>query len=148
METITAPKKALKVLLVEDNRGDIVLMQKSLRECRVPVDLQVVQDGEAALMALRESIGFPGKEDPDLVLLDLGLPKIDGQQVLQAIKGNPGLKHIPVFVVSSSNSDQDIASAFQHQANLYFVKPMEIGQFDILIKKIEDFWLKDIHSTD
>jgi two-component system, chemotaxis family, response regulator Rcp1 len=144
MVKVDFPKKAVKILLVEDNWGDIVLMEKFLKTCRFPVDLKFARDGEEALTTLGQSISFTGKEDPDLVLLDLGLPKIDGHQVLRAIKGNPGLKHIPVFIVSSSSTEKDIAIAFQNHANLYIVKPKEIEQFDTIIKKIEDFWLYDI----
>jgi two-component system, chemotaxis family, response regulator Rcp1 len=143
MVTVHFPEKAIKILLVEDNRSDVVLMRRLLEKCRFPVDLQVVRDGEEALASLRKSAGFDGKEDPDLVLLDLGLPKIDGHQVLEAIKNSPGLKHLPVFILSSSNADQDVATAFQNKASLYIVKPMDLDQFNTVVEKIEKFWLEE-----
>lgn len=139
---ITIPeiaKKAVKILLVEDNLADVRLMENLLEMCRFPVKVKIAWDGEEALSFLNHS-PFDGNEDPDLILLDLNLPKVDGHAVLAKIKADPHIRHIPVLILSSSNDRGDIALAQVNHANGYLIKPMGIEEFGSLVKRIEDFW--------
>jgi two-component system, chemotaxis family, response regulator Rcp1 len=139
---VEVTEKAVKVFLVEDYLPDVKLMEKLLTKCSFPVHLRVARDGEEALKALRQSSSFGAKEDPDLVLLDLNIPKIDGREVLREIKTDPGLKHLPVLILSNSQNNRDLVLAQQNYADAYFVKPTEILEFADLIIKIENFWFK------
>src|SRR6185503_12147228 len=117
--------KAVKILLVEDNMGDVVLMERLLPECRFPVRIKVARDGEEALKVLQEASSFEGRENPDLILLDLNLPKVDGHQVLAEIKANPDLKSIPVLILTSSNDRTDVETAMKNHADGYLVKGVQ-----------------------
>ena len=137
------PLKVFKILLVEDNQADVGLTEYFLGKSRFPIQLKVAQDGEEALKALHESSSFEAREDPDLILLDLSLPKIDGRKVLTAIKTNFGLKHIPVFILTGSNAPQDLDLARLFKADGYIVKPSKIKDYiEVLLKQIEDFLAK------
>jgi two-component system, chemotaxis family, response regulator Rcp1 len=137
-------ERLVKVLMVDDNRDDVFLMREHLKEFVCPVHMCVAYDGEEALNALRQSLCFSAKQDPDFILLDLGLPKKDGHEVLVEIKKDPGLKHIPVLVLTSSTNRQDMATAYQNQASSYILKPDNLGNYAALVKDIEEFWLKNI----
>ncbi len=134
----------IRVLMVEDNQAEIFLMKEHLKDFSRPLQLCVARDGEEALTALRRSLCFTAKEDPDFILLDLNLPKLDGRKVLAEIKSDPGLKHIPVLVLTSSTNEQDRTSAYLNHANRYFQKPTDLDHYGSLVKSIEDFWVKNV----
>ncbi len=133
-----------KILMVEDSQADIFLMKEYLKDFNVPLQICVARDGEEALSALRQSLCFPSKQDPDFILLDLNLPKMDGREVLAQIKGDPGLKHIPVLVLTSSTNEQDRAMALQNHASSYLQKPLSLDLYPTVVKSIEEFCLKNI----
>jgi two-component system response regulator len=117
-------------------------MQHLLTKCRFPIRLRVVCDGEEALKVLHQSTAFDNNEDPDIIFLDLNLPKIDGQDVLTEVKAHQRLKNIPVLILSSSNDKIDIDLAMKNRANGYLVKPLGLEGYSDLSKAIEGFWFK------
>jgi CheY-like chemotaxis protein len=127
--------------LVEDNPGDVRLTREALKEGKILNDLSVVGDGVEALAYLRREDGYAGAERPDLILLDLNLPKKDGREVLEEIKGDGDLKKIPVVVLTTSAAERDILKAYDLHANCYITKPVDLGQFIKVVQLIEDFWL-------
>jgi chemotaxis family two-component system response regulator Rcp1 len=131
-----------KILLVEDNLGDVRLTREALKEGKILNDLSVVGDGVEALAFLRREGGYVGAEKPDLILLDLNLPKKDGREVLEEIKGDGDLKKIPVVVLTTSEAERDILKAYDLHANCYITKPVDLEQFIRVVQLIEDFWLK------
>lgn len=133
--------RTMEILLVEDNPGDVRLTQEALRYGRLPVHLEVVPDGEAALSYLRRENGYGGAARPDLILLDLNLPKRDGRQVLEDVKSDPNLRQIPVVILTTSRAEQDIIGAYNLYANCYIQKPVDLNQFLEIVRAIEDFWL-------
>ena len=132
--------KPIKVLLVEDNAGDIRLTQEALKEGGLIVDLDVVRDGKEAISYLRREERFSSVSLPDLILLDLNLPKKDGREVLQEIKADPGLMRIPVVVLTTSEAESDIVASYGLHANCYITKPVDIDQFIKIVKLLEEFW--------
>ena len=134
-------QRTLNILLVEDSPSDIRLTQEALRHCTVPVHLEVVRDGEAALVYLSQQFPYSGAVRPDLILLDLNLPKKSGRQVLQAIKENPDLRMIPVLVLSTSGNPNEVLMAYQLHANSYIQKPVDLNQFLRVMGAFENFWL-------
>lgn len=131
--------RSLKILLVEDSPGDVRLIREALKETPVPVQMAVAQDGVEAMEYLQKSAeGAEGK--PDLVLLDLNLPRKNGREVLAEIKSSPNLKQIPVLVMTSSRADEDIAQAYALNANCYITKPGDLHEYLSVIRAIEDFW--------
>jgi two-component system, chemotaxis family, response regulator Rcp1 len=133
--------KPIQILLVEDNPGDVRLAAEALRYLKVRNQLHVVQDGVEAMAFLRREGEYMGIPRPDLVLLDLNLPRKDGREVLSEIKLDPDLKRIPVVILTSSAADQDILHAYNLYANCYITKPLDLEQFLRVIRSIEDFWL-------
>jgi two-component system, chemotaxis family, response regulator Rcp1 len=133
--------KPIQILLVEDNPGDVRLAAEALRYIKVRNQLHVVQDGVEAMAFLRREGQYVGIPRPDLVLLDLNLPRKDGREVLSEIKLDPDLKRIPVVILTSSAADQDILHAYNLYANCYITKPLDLEQFLRVIRSIEDFWL-------
>ncbi len=131
-----------RILLVEDNAGDVRLTREALLEADVAVDLVAVPDGEQALEYLRGEGEHAGAPRPDLILLDLNLPRKDGREVLEEIKADPGLRSIPVVVLTSSESEKDILRAYELHANCYVSKPVDLGQFLDVVKAIEGFWVE------
>ena len=131
----------IKILLIEDNEGDILLTTEALEECKIPIELQVVRDGNEALLYLIAQIKLGGLKLPDLILLDINLPKKNGHEVLQSVKNHPDLKHIPIIILTTSSSETDILRAYQEHANCYIVKPLEVENFLQITSKIEEFWL-------
>ena len=130
----------VEILLVEDNPGDVRLAKEALREGDVNNNLHVASDGEEALRFLRRENGYGDAVRPDLILLDLNLPKLDGREVLAEIKADPTLRRIPVVVLTTSDADNDIARSYDLHANCYLPTPVDIEQFIVLIKSIETFW--------
>lgn len=133
--------RAIDVLLVEDNCGDVYLIRAALQLGSIVKTLHVVEDGEAALDYLFQRGAYQRSVRPDLVILDLKLPKIDGREVLELMKADPVLRHIPVIILSTSNSEQDVVSAYEHHANCYLTKPSDLNQYLDLICQIEEYWL-------
>jgi two-component system, chemotaxis family, response regulator Rcp1 len=130
----------IEVLLVEDNPGDVRLTREALRDGKVHNNLSVVPDGVEALAFLRRQGKYADAPRPDLILLDLNLPKKDGREVLQDIKADPALQRIPVVVLTSSEAERDIAQAYALHANCYITKPVDLDQFITVVRSIEDFW--------
>jgi chemotaxis family two-component system response regulator Rcp1 len=132
--------RAIEILLVEDNPGDVRLIQEALREGKVWNNPHVVSDGEAALDFVYRRGLYADSPRPDLVLLDLNLPKKDGREVLAVMKGDPDLRRIPVVVLTTSREEEDVLRAYNLAANCYVAKPVELDEFMKVIRMIEDFW--------
>ena len=130
-----------EILLVEDNPGDARLTKEALKENKVRNNLSVVEDGVEAMAFLRQADEYADAPRPDLVLLDLNLPKKDGREVLAEIKEDQNLKHIPVVVLTTSKAEEDIIKSYNLHANCYITKPVDLNQFITVVKSIEDFWL-------
>ena len=133
--------KAIEILLVEDNPGDVRLTIEAFKEGQISNNLHVVKDGVEAMAFLRREGSYAAVVCPDLILLDLNLPKKAGSEVLAEIKADEELKRIPVVILTTSNADEDILKAYNLHANCYISKPLDIDQFVRVIKLIEDFWL-------
>jgi two-component system, chemotaxis family, response regulator Rcp1 len=131
----------IDILLVEDNPADIRLTQEAFKETRIPNKLHIVRDGAEALAFLQQQNRFASAPRPDLILLDLNLPKKDGREVLAIIKQSPELKRIPVVVLTTSKTEEDINQTYEHHANCYITKPADLDEFLNVIKTIETFWL-------
>jgi len=129
------------VLLVEDNLGDVRLTQEAFRRTTVTIRLHVASDGVEALSFLNQEGAHAQSPRPDLILLDLNLPKMDGREVLAKIKADDGLKSIPTVILTTSDADSDIAESYRLQANCYLSKPVQLEAFEGLVKSINDFWL-------
>ena len=140
MNTLAAVK-TVEILLVEDNPGDQRLTREALREGKIRNNLNVVSDGEAAIDFLKGTGAFKEMPRPDLILLDLNLPKKDGREVLKIIKSDENLKSIPVVVLTTSQDEEDVLKAYHLNANCYITKPVDFEQFFNVIRAIEDFWL-------
>ena len=133
--------EAIDVLLIEDNPGDVRLTQEALRDGKMINKLSVVSDGVDALDYLRQKGRYGGAMRPDLILLDLNLPRKDGREVLTEIKADPDLKRIPVVVITSSKSDEDVLRSYNLHANCYITKPVDLAEFIRVVKSIEEFWM-------
>ncbi|CAN7373055.1 response regulator [Paenibacillus sp. LjRoot153] len=131
----------VEILLVEDNPGDIRLIVEVLKEGKIHNNLSVVEDGEEALAYLRREGSYRDAIVPDIILLDLNLPKINGTEVLAEIKKDPLLKYIPVIILTTSEAEQDILRAYDLHANCYINKPVNLEQFLTVVRSIENFWL-------
>jgi chemotaxis family two-component system response regulator Rcp1 len=132
--------KIIEILMVEDNPGDIRLAQEALKEAKVANKMYVVNDGVEAMAFLRQEGQYVDVKHPDLILLDLNLPKKDGREVLAEIKKEPAFKRIPVVVLTISKDEEDIIRTYDLHANCYVSKPVDFGQFIEVVKAIEDFW--------
>ena len=130
----------VEILLVEDNPGDVRLTREALREGKVRNNLNVVGDGVEALAYLRRQGKYASAVRPDLIFLDLNLPKKDGREVLAEVKEDPELRHIPVVVLTSSQAEQDIVRAYDLHANCYVTKPVDLDQFINVVKSVNEFW--------
>jgi chemotaxis family two-component system response regulator Rcp1 len=138
METIGRP---IEILLVEDNAADVRLILEILKETKVRNTLTVAADGIEALDLLRRTGRYNHARRPDLILLDLNLPKKDGREVLAEIKTDPDLRRIPVVILTSSKAEEDIFKSYNLYANCYVTKPVDLEQFVKVVKSIENFWL-------
>ena len=133
--------RPIEILLVEDNPGDVRLTREALREAKVINNLSVAQDGVEALAYLRREGQYTDVPRPDLILLDLNLPRKDGREVLAEIKEDAKLKRIPVVVLTTSKAEEDILKSYNLHANCYIAKPVDLDQFLTVIQQIEGFWL-------
>lgn len=133
--------KPIEILLVEDNPGDVRLTQEALKENKVRNTMSVVEDGVEAISFLRQEGNYSDAPRPDLILLDLNLPKKDGREVLAEIKNDPDLKRIPVVVLTTSKAEEDIIKMYDNYANCYITKPVDLDEFISIIKSIENFWV-------
>jgi CheY-like chemotaxis protein len=133
--------RPIEILLVEDNPGDVRLTKEALKEGKVRNNMFVATDGEEALTFLRQQGTYAEARRPDLILLDLNLPKKSGREVLEEIKADPDLKRIPVVVLTVSKDEQDVLKSYNLHANCYITKPVDLEQFIEVVKSIEDFWL-------
>jgi CheY-like chemotaxis protein len=140
--------RTIKILLVEDNAGDIRLTQEALKAGKVPHTMHVVKDGEQAMDFLFKNPPYTDVFTPDLILLDLNMPKKNGQEVLQEIRETEKLKLIPVVILTTSSSEQDVLKTYANDANCYITKPVDFEQFINAIKIIDDFWLSVVKSPD
>lgn len=133
--------RSVEILLVEDNPGDVRLTEEALKDNKVHNNLHIVEDGVEALAFLRREGTYSGCPRPDLILLDLNLPRKDGREVLAEIKADEGLRRIPVVVLTTSKAEEDILRAYDLSANCYITKPVDFEQFIRVVRSIEDFWL-------
>lgn len=133
--------KPIEILLVEDNPGDVRLTQEAFKDGKVRNTMHVVKDGIEALAFLRRGGEYADVPRPDLILLDLNLPKKDGREVLAEIKANGDLRSIPVVILTTSSAEQDILRAYDQHANCYITKPVDLDSFIDVVRYIEDFWL-------
>jgi CheY-like chemotaxis protein len=135
------PGRAVTLLLVEDNEGDVRLTREALKEGKVTNALLVARDGVEALALLRREGKYEGAPRPDLILLDLNLPRMDGKQVLAALKADPDLKRIPVVVLTTSTAEEDILRTYNLHANCYVTRPVDFEKFVSVVRTIDAFWL-------
>jgi len=133
--------RPIEILLVEDNAGDVRLTREALKEGKVRNNLSVARDGVEALAFLRRQGEFATAPRPDLILLDLNLPRKDGRDVLGEIKKEEALRRIPVVVLTTSKAEEDIVKTYELHANCYITKPVDLEQFIAVVKSIDDFWL-------
>lgn len=131
----------IEILLVEDNPGDVDLILEVLEQSKIRNRVFIAEDGEEAMDILHKRGKFADSPRPDLILLDLNLPRKDGREVLQEIKADSGLRRIPVVVLTTSKAEEDILKSYDLHANSYITKPVDIDQFIKVIKIFEDFWL-------
>ena len=139
MSTPTAD--AVEILLAEDNPGDVKLTEKALEQGHIINNLHVVTDGVEAMQFLRREGEYADKPRPDLVLLDLNMPRKDGKEVLKDVKDDPDLRRIPIVVLTSSEAEEDIVRSYDLHANAYLTKPVDFSGFLDIVEHIEDFWL-------
>src|SRR6202451_2110054 len=144
MQILRKEGKAIEVLLVEDSPGDVRLTTEAFREVNQAVHLNVVADGVEAMAFLTQAGEYAGAPRPDLILLDLNLPKMDGREVLAQIKADDNLKTIPTVILTTSQAEADIDKSYRLKANCYLNKPVELEAFEALVKSINDFWLTKV----
>jgi CheY-like chemotaxis protein len=136
------PDKPVEILLAEDNPGDVVLTEKALEQGKLANNLHVTTDGVEALQFLRQEGEYVDAVQPDLILLDLNMPRKDGQDVLEELQADEALCRIPVVVLTSSESEEDIARSYELNANAYLTKPVDFDGFIEIIDRIEEFWFQ------
>lgn len=131
-----------QILLVEDNRADALFVEEAFKQSKLNVRMNIVEDGDEALEYLNHRGKFKNEATPDIILLDLNLPRVDGHSVLTRIKNDPALKRIPVVILTSSMAPADISKSYDNHANAYIVKPVGLSQMMQTVAIIEDFWFK------
>jgi two-component system, chemotaxis family, response regulator Rcp1 len=144
MNIIGKEGSPIEVLLVEDSPGDVRLTKEAFRSANPIVHMHVASDGVEAMAFLRHEGAHVNAIRPDIILLDLNLPKMDGREVLAHIKGDDILKTIPTVILTTSDAEVDIAKSYQLQANCYLNKPVQLDEFEKLVKSINDFWLNEV----
>ncbi|MCA2536322.1 MAG: response regulator [Chitinophagaceae bacterium] len=140
--------RPIHILLVEDNEGDIFMTIEALEERRIINKISVVYDGKAAIDFLEQKGIYNKVSLPDLILLDINLPKLNGHEVLKYIKCNEKLKHIPVIILTTSSSERDINQSYQHHANCFITKPVEADNFLKVVSGIENYWVSIVTLID
>jgi len=140
--------RPIKILLVEDNAGDVRLTEEALREGKVHNELNVVSDGEQALAFLRRQGIHADAPRPDVILLDLNLPRKDGREVLAEVKADDDLRRIPIVILTTSKAEEDILRSYALHANCYVTKPVDLEQFITVVRSIEDFWFSIVRLPD
>lgn len=138
----TTTNQLITILLVEDNPGDVRLTREALKEGKIRNTLYDVSDGIEALEFLRQTGKYKEAIRPDLILLDINLPRKSGLEVLAEIKADQYMRRIPVVILTTSEAEQDILRSYNHHANAYVTKPVDLDQFMVVVKSIEDFWLE------
>ncbi|WP_337042398.1 response regulator [Emticicia sp. 17c] len=133
--------KSIHILLVEDNEGDVFLTTEAFNESKISNKLSIVRDGWEAIQFLEKKGKYTTAESPDLILLDVNLPKMNGHEVLINIKANDKIKHIPVIMLTTSSSEQDIYQSYKNYVNCYITKPIEANDFLKVVSSIENFWI-------
>jgi two-component system, chemotaxis family, response regulator Rcp1 len=141
MESIGTDAEAIEILLVEDSAGDVRLTREAFKDAKVHINLNVASDGVEAMAFLGREGKHANAPRPDLILLDLNLPKKDGREVLSELKESAALKSIPVVILTTSASEADIHGSYQHHANCYITKPVDLEGFLKVVKSIDSFWL-------
>jgi chemotaxis family two-component system response regulator Rcp1 len=144
MRAIGEDGMPIQVLLVEDSPGDVRLTQEAFRDANKDIRLNVASDGMEAMAFLKRQGTFAGAPRPDLILLDLNLPKMDGRAVLAEIKADDSLKMIPTVILTTSDAEADIVASYRLQANSYLSKPVQLDAFEALVKSINDYWLTKV----
>lgn len=144
-KTFTPTAAPIEILLVEDNPGDVRLTQEALAEGKIRNNLYVVGDGVEALAFLHREAAFAAMPRPDLILLDLNLPRMGGIEVLKHIKADDGLKRIPVVILTTSNAEQDVVKSYDLHANCYITKPVDFDRFMQVVQHIQSFWFSIVH---
>ncbi len=134
--------RVAEILLVDDNPGDVRLAKEGLKESKVINNLHVVDDGVEAMAFLRKEGNYADAVTPDLILLDLNLPKKDGREVLAEIKGDKDLKRIPIVVLTTSQAEEDVMETYDLHANCYVTKPVDLDQFVNIVKSLNNFWFE------
>ncbi len=142
---MTKERRAVNILMVEDNEGDIMLTQDALDECGIKHNLIIAMDGDVAMDVLYKRNGHEDAPTPDIILLDLNLPKRDGHEILETVKTDEMLHMIPVIVMTSSKAEIDVHKSYHHHANCYVVKPVDAESFTDVVKKIENFWVDIVY---
>ena len=135
-----SPDQPLSVLLVEDDPGDVLIAREALAAGRLSTELHVVTDGVEAMSYLRQGEGYAGATRPDLILLDLNLPRKSGHEVLAEVKQDPALRRIPVVVLTTSQAQEDVAKSYDLHANVHVNKPVDFDQFTDVVRRIDDFF--------
>jgi two-component system, chemotaxis family, response regulator Rcp1 len=138
--TETGKHALVEILLVEDNPSDVVLTRIAMKQCKIANQMHVAGDGVEALAFLRREGKHAGAPRPDLILLDLNLPRMDGRQLLAAVKQDDSLRSIPIVVLTSSDAERDVMKSYALHANAYVTKPLDMGEFIRIVKSIDDFW--------
>jgi len=136
-----SPSQPIEILLVEDDPGDVLMTQEAFNDYKIANRLTVVSNGEDAIAYMRKEGRFAGVATPDLVLLDLNLPRRDGREVLLDIKGDPNLRRIPVVILTTSEAEEDVIAAYDLHANAYVRKPVDFDQFVAAVRAIDDFFI-------
>jgi chemotaxis family two-component system response regulator Rcp1 len=139
--SVNVLERQIEILLIEDNPSDIRLLQEAFKEVKLCSNLSIVRDGEEGLAFLKKEGAYQDAPHPDLILLDLNLPKMDGKELLREIKQCPKLRTIPVVVLTSSMAEEDIIRSYELHANCYITKPVDLDQFIRIVQSIEQFWL-------
>lgn len=142
MSSMQYDERPIEILLVEDNPGDARLTIEAMREAKVRNRMHVVEDGVEAMEFLRRQGRFGDAPRPDLILLDLNLPRKDGREVLAEVKADPALKRIPVVILTTSRAEEDVVRAYDLHANCYVTKPVDLEQFMKIVAQIDEFWVK------
>ena len=141
MSDSQAISRPIEILLIEDSPGDVRLTQEAMKDAKVKNHMHVVNDGLEAMQFVRRAGPYAGVPRPDLILLDLNLPKMDGREVLAQLKGDPDLRRIPVVVLTTSKAEEDVLRAYDLHCNMYVTKPLDFDSFISIVKQLDSLWL-------